>query len=598
MNYPAPKGRGIPFGASSFGGFHPRSKEQGIPTAKIGHMRKLLFIIIILFLVLGAAGFWFWQRNYYSKEVLKLEILGPTEAEISEEIEYVVKYKNNGNIRLEEPRLIFEFPEFTLPEEGIPRRQEMGPDKLDGAIYPGEERTFRFKARLFGKEGEAKTAKAWLSYQPKNLEARYESATTFTTVIKSASLTFNFDISSKVEGGRDFKFSLNYFSNLDYPLTNLGVKIEYPSGFEFIESTPRSLGKTEWDVPLLNKAEGGRIEIKGRLSGEIKEQEIFRASFGVWIEDQFIPIKEIIKGVEIAKPNIFVFQRINGHDQYIAHPGGVLHYEIFFRNVNEEPFMDLFLVARLGGRAFDFNSIKTESGQWNEADNSIIWDWRDVPKLKFLGQGEEGKVEFWINAKSDWQIAGTYDKNFTLRNNVLISNIKENFETKVNSKLVISQKGYFQDEVFGNSGSVPPKVEEATTYTITWQVKNYYNDLRNVKVKATLPSNVSLTGKIFPEQESSKFAFDTASREIVWTVADGPGLAAGTGVLNSPPSIAFQVSLTPLSAQKGQVVPIINEARIIGEDQWTETVLVSIDSAIDTTLPDDLTVSEQQGIVE
>jgi len=35
MNYPALKGRGIPFGASSFGGFHPRFNERGIPAAKI-----------------------------------------------------------------------------------------------------------------------------------------------------------------------------------------------------------------------------------------------------------------------------------------------------------------------------------------------------------------------------------------------------------------------------------------------------------------------------------------------------------------------------------------------------------------------------------
>lgn len=35
MNYPVLKGRGIPLGASSFGGLHPRSKERGIHAAKI-----------------------------------------------------------------------------------------------------------------------------------------------------------------------------------------------------------------------------------------------------------------------------------------------------------------------------------------------------------------------------------------------------------------------------------------------------------------------------------------------------------------------------------------------------------------------------------
>ncbi len=556
-------------------------------------MKKIILFIILLGMLLAAAGFWYWQKNYYSKEILKLEILGPNEAEISQEVEYIVKYKNNGNVRLEEPRLIFEFPEYTIPSEGS-RRQEIGPDKLD-IIYPGEEKTFTFKGRLFGKERDAKTAKAWLNYQPKNLKARYESVTTFTTIIKSAPITFDFDFPSRVEAGRDFKFSLNYFSNSNYPLANLGIKIEYPSGFEFLESNPKSLDKAEWDISLLNRTEGGRIEIRGRLLGEIKDQKIFRASLGIWLEDEFIPIKEVIKGVEITKPNIFVFQRINNKDQYTANPGDMLHYEIFFRNIGEEPFTDLFLVARPEGNAFDSDSVKTDLGQFNKGDNSIIWDWRDVPKLKFLGQGEEGKVEFWINTKDNWQISGNQEGNFVLKNSVLISNIKEVFETKINSKLVILQKGYFQDEAFGNSGPIPPKVGQATTYTIVWQVKNYYNDLKNVKVKAILPPNVSLTGKIWPESETLKFAFDSGSREIVWNVSDGSGLPAGTGVINTAPTLAFQISLTPNQNQIGQVALIINQARINGEDQFTGTNIESVASGIDSALPDDPSVNEDTG---
>jgi hypothetical protein len=35
MNYPVLKGRGIPFGASSFSGFYPCPKGQGVPAAKV-----------------------------------------------------------------------------------------------------------------------------------------------------------------------------------------------------------------------------------------------------------------------------------------------------------------------------------------------------------------------------------------------------------------------------------------------------------------------------------------------------------------------------------------------------------------------------------
>jgi len=530
-------------------------------------MKKIIFIIIILCIALGAAGFWYWQKNPYSKEILKLEILGSGEAAIFQEVEYTVKYKNNGNVRLEEPRLIFEFPEYTLlparnatparqsdgshggghnvagGEEGFSRRQEIGPEEL-GDIYPGEEKTIQFKGRLFGKEGDIKTAKAWLSYRPKNLQARYESTTTFTTEIKSVPLTFDFDLSSKIEAGRDFKFSLNYYSSLDYPLSNLGIKIEYPSGFEFLGSDPQGLAKTEWEISLLNQAEGGRIEITGKLSGEVKEQKIFKAALGIWKDDEFIVLKEITRGTEITKPRLSVFQRINGQSQYIANPGDLLHYEIFFRNIGEEPFTDLFLITTLEGRGFDFETVKADLSQFKKGDNSIIWDWRDVPNLRFLGQGEEGKVEFWINLKEEWEISSPQEKNAILKNTVLISQIKEEFETKVNSKLEIFQQASQQGDI----------------YTITWQAKNYLNDVKNVKVKAILPSGVNLFGNVSPESESSKFAFDSGSREIIWMVGD---MGTGTGIFNEAPNISFQVTLT--SSQT-----IISEATITGEDQWTE----------------------------
>jgi len=351
-------------------------------------MKKIIILIIILAAVLGIAGYWYWQRNPYSKEILKLEILGPGNASVAQEIEYTVKYKNNGDVRLEEPRLIFEFPEYTLLENGVLRRMEIGSEELED-IYPGEEKTFRFNGRLLGKHGEVKTAKAWLSYRVKNLQARYESATSFSTVIDSVPLTFDFDLSSKIEAGRDFKFSLNYFSSLDYPLTDLGIRVEYPEGFEFLGSEPKSLDKTEWEIPLLNKAEGGRIEIRGNLSGELKDQKMFKAAIGVWQDDEFIILKEITKGVEITRPQLSIFQHINGQNDYIASPGGLLHYEIFFRNISGEPFKDLFLVVSLDGAGFDFDTIKSELGQLQKGDNSVIWDWRDVPRLKFLDQGKE-----------------------------------------------------------------------------------------------------------------------------------------------------------------------------------------------------------------
>jgi hypothetical protein len=551
---------------------------------------KSFKFLILIFLLIAAFFYWNWKRNVYSKEVLKLEILGPNEVTIGKEAEFIVKYKNNGKFRLEEPELIFEPPPNSLKDDQI-AKNEILKEELGGAIYPGEERTFTFKLKLFGKEGEVKIAKATMSFKPKNLKAKYKVSTSFSTLIKSIPLTFEFDLPSKIEPGKTFAFRLDYFSHVDSTLSNLRVRVDYPQDFEFFNSTPKSIEKNEWEIPVLNRAEGGRIEIQGRVLGEIGKPEIFRAKLGMIIEDQFIVLKEIEKGVEIVKPSISLRQEVNGNPEYVAAPGEWLHYTIYFKNVGDEEMQNLFLISKLESDAFDFRTLRSDLGEIKPGDNSVIFDWKRVSKLQYLAPTDEGKVDFWIKLKDD---LGNV-KNPVLRNKVFILQMKEEFVTKISSRVEIVQRGFYFDEIFGNSGPIPPKVGQTTTYTISWQVKNYYSDLQDVKVRAKLPDYVNLTGKIFPEEMASKFSFDPESREVVWSLGD---LKREEGISTSPPSISFQVALIPRESQLAQTPEIIGEAKVSGEDTWTEKILEATSPPITTALPDDPQMKPEMGIVQ
>ncbi len=181
--------------------------------------RKFYFFLIISTIALGIIGYFYYQKNIYSKDILKLEIIGSEKAVMGQEVEYTVKYKNNGNIRLEDPELIFEYPSHSLLEDGDSLRKILD---IGNAIYPGEEKTISFKARLFGKESELLEAKAFLNYRPKNLKAFYESSTTFTTIIEKVPLSFDLDLPLKMESAKDIQFRINYFSNLDILYMVLG----------------------------------------------------------------------------------------------------------------------------------------------------------------------------------------------------------------------------------------------------------------------------------------------------------------------------------------------------------------------------------------
>jgi hypothetical protein len=545
---------------------------------------KLLFFLIILVLIASGVSYLLWQKNNYSKEILKLEILAPQKAALAQEIEYTVRLKNNGDIRLEEPELIFEYPDHSIVKEGEFLRVKIGKEDFGGAIYPGQEKIFKFKARLIGRVGEAKEAKAQVFYRPKNLTAKYFSKTSAVTIIESVPITFEFDLPSKIEAGRDFLFSLNYFSTIDYPLSDLQINIDYPGDFQFLESTPKGISENEWHLALLNKAEGGRINLKGILLGQKGEEKLFKARFGIWINGELVVLKEATKKVEIVEPSLYIDQLINGSPDYKANLGDILHYQISFKNIGDRPFQHLFLAVKLRGDLFDFLSIKSEKGKNELGDNSIVWDWHDVSKLRFLDAGEEGEVEFWINVKEE----GLQDiKNPSLETEILLGQTKKRFVTKVNSKLELNQLAFIDDEIFGSSGPLPPKTGEESLFTIIWRVKNYYSQVKDVKVKSTLPPNVRLTGKIFPEE--AKIAFDSKTREIIWQIGD---LEPGAG-LKEPLQIAFQLALKPTKEQKGKPAILVNEAKITGQDQWTEKELESKTPLIDTQ-----SINPELGIVQ
>ena len=551
---------------------------------------KIVYGVLFVAAALSVAGFWIWQKNVFSTGQVRLEILAPDEISVGEEVTYTVRWRNGSDTQLVDAVLTFDYPDGAIPSEGGDARVT----KTVDTINPGQEDSVRFSARLFGKENEVKEARVSLTYTPRNLSASFRSETTVSSKISFVPLNFDMNIPSRMEAGQQFEIELNYFSNSEYPLSDLRLQMQYPEGFSFQSALPVPLGDNEWDIGVLNRTEGGRITVRGALEGGVQETKIFRAVIGSWKDGRFTMRREVQKGVQIAKPQLLISQQVNSSADYVASVGDVLHYEIFFRNPTDRILENLSLLVTLDGRAFDLDSIKASNGRFQKGTGSIVWESRDNTRLRFLGRGEEGRVEFWVNVKDDIETFSPQDQGLALRNHVLLSEASMDFEVKLRADLRVEQRGFFSDEVFGNTGPYPPLVGQRTTYTVIWQATNKYNDVRSARVEAALPQDVELTGNIFPTD--SGLTFDSASRELVWEVGD---VAAGTGTFSElqPPSVAFQIALTPSSAQRGSVAELVGQARITGEDLFVDQVVSSADDPIDTRLPDDSSIPAGSGIV-
>lgn len=525
----------------------------------MSHIKKVLLIfIIILFLGLSGAGLWIYQQNQTSRGDLVLEIIGPQKIDAGQEVEYTLRVKNKGEVTLQDAELMFEFPDHAQPLES----KELINKKTVDSIYPGQEKLFNYKARLFGQPGETAVAEAKMDYKYKGLKAYYSSETKLATAIKTVPLTFEFNVPESVPPRERFQFSINYASYLDQPLSDLEIQLNYPDSFEFISSDPAGIEKNQWQISTLVGHEGGKIKVQGRLDQKTNSSAVLSAKFGFWTNNNFTVLKKIDRSVEIAKAPVYISQQVNNSLNYVADPGETLHYRLFFRNVSDYPLEKQFLVANLQGPV-DLNSLRSIHGTYSVGDNSILWDWKEVPKLEFLNSEEEGMIEFWIDTKSELPSG---QNNPVVTNEVKMGKTEKVFLTHINSKLALTQKAYRHGEFFNNEGPVPFQVGDSTTYTVLWQLNNPHNEVKEAFVATDLPTHVQPTGEVFPTEAEEALQYSSENNRLTWEV--------GTMEAGQDATIAFQLKTVPQS-EEDLDSPLMQATEVRGEDQWTGQIVTS-----------------------
>lgn len=530
-------------------------------------MKKRTILFLIILIAGGVLAYLSWQDMSFSKEVLRIEVLAPEKTNVGEEIEYIVKIKNNGNIRLGSPELIFEHPESSIVSNGGERIRIMSSSELGGDIYPGEERAFKFNAVLLGKERDVKIAKASISFQPKDLKTRSEVSTTFTTILGDTPINISIETPARVGTGKAISLRVNYSSNVNYPLTDLTCYVTYPSGFDFLYSQPRGIDNTQFDIPLLGEAGSGRIDISGILSGEASEQKVFRAKIGIWQNGNFILLKEVIKGVEISSPSIYLTQRVNGNSDHASSKGERLHYEIIFQNIGDQALRDLALITRIEDRYVDMNSIEVDGAKIE--DGSIIWDASNSSDLSYLDIGQIGKLEFWVNVLDEIEVDSLENKNPTIKNTIIIGETRQDFLTRIESAVGIAQKFYTDNKYFENSGPYPLETGEKTYLTIEWSATSTFNDIDNAKIITALPESITFENKTH-SNGGMEILYNEETSEVVCNIGSIP---AGSGTIKEPKICAFQISIQPELAD--EVIILLGAAQLSGTDQWTGKTLTA-----------------------
>ena len=464
-----------------------------------------------------------------------------------------------------------------------------------------EKKEFTLRTVINGEKGEIKKAKANLTYSPSNLSSVFRKNVEASITISKASISLALSAPPSVLSGQRVQVSLDLRNETENDFENLQVMFSYPDGFVFKKATPSpNEGNNLFSLTSLKPGDGKRIAVEGDISGFEKEGKRFTAVLRKKFGDRYFDIQKVQALLTVSTPLLATDVLVNDSKDYIARAGDTLRYKIRFANSSNNNFSALELIAKLEGQMFDFASLKTD-GFFDQNSKTILWNAAVNPLLANLAPNQDGDVSFEINLKQDFP--KVFGKNYSLKVSSLIQtmSVPPDFNldkisasadliTKIKSKNEFTSKAFYNDSVFSNSGPVPPRVSQKTTYTIHWKIVNEGNDLTSVRIVSSLLPGICWEDKFKVTPTQSDLDYNPSTGQVVWTI---PTVPAGTGVVSTVFEAVFQVGLTPSINQKNQAPEIIKETILEATDNFTKEKINLSQPSINTQ-----TISDSPGLVQ
>ncbi|MCK9351458.1 MAG: hypothetical protein WCT49_04120 [Candidatus Paceibacterota bacterium] len=568
-------------------------KESSSPFVKF-----FLFSLIFFIIAVGIAAFSFFsKRIVVSPNNVNVSVFGPVSAKGGEEIAIQVQIENKNTVPLNSVQITANFPDgsryISNPGEELPRTI-----KKIGTVDAGEERTETIKALIFGGQNERKEINFEVRFSIEGSGAQYTKNKKFMVGLTAAPLSFTTSLLREITPKQEFTLGVDIKSNSPTPIKDPLFKIDYPQGFIFKGAVPAPVkGDSLWSLGDMNFGDTRHLEVRGSLLGESEQQKIFRLTTGAGTEKDFLVMKDIFAtaqtGITIKKSFLSMDIFVNGvnSESPVLNEWRPADIGIHWTNSLPDKVNDGEISVSVTGDVIDKKTVFADSeGFYDSISDVITWDKRAIKDLASLAPGKVGTVSFRFSllpysAKNAFKnptiSVSTSVKGKRVDENNVPEDVK--FSAAKTIKLstlakLVSYGTYYGDPI-PNTGPIPPRVGQETTYTITWKALNTVNDLKNAEVSAAIPLSVRWTGKVFPT--GSPISYDQTSKKVTWKIGK---IKSGVGYLEEPAQVSFQVVLLPGLSQLYKSPTLLSAATFTATDDFTGAALTSVAEAVSTTI--------------
>ncbi|MEK7138609.1 MAG: hypothetical protein AAB799_00315 [Patescibacteria group bacterium] len=540
-------------------------------------LKWLILLALVLFIV--AVAIFLFGDPSFSEDQVVLELEGPTQASVGDEVVYKVKYENKTKQELKNLKFKFSYPEESIVVRDSDILEDLTEVFTIDKLQDNESGEREFKAFLAGDRGNIKNAKIELEFKVENLRSSFEKSDTISTTLISVPVSLTLVAPPSAVSGQTVNYILDYRNESKDKISDVQFEFDYPDGFSVSDKLPSS---NVWSIPILKQGEGGRINIKGTLVGKEGEVKMISVLLKRNINGKFIKYQGASTSTLISNPLLGLDVTVNNSNSYSAHLGDRLQYVIKYKNNSNYNLIGLNLSAKLEGEMYDIATLDTKGGFYDSSDGTILWNAAVIPDFSVLPPNKSGDVEFQVNVKNEFPPSSIGGRNFFVKVSSKLStpNVPSEVEgnevaasaellTRVSTQPMLSQTAFYNDSAFGSSGPLPPKAGKETIFTVHWQITNPGNDMNKVQVRAVLPPGIIWKNVVSVGLGQSEPTFDPDSSEVVWNIGVLP---QSTGVLTPKYEASFQLGLKP--SLVGQVPVIVKEVRFSGTDSFTKEQIV------------------------
>ncbi len=494
----------------------------------------------------------------------------------------LVRVSNQNRIALEYGNLTIVYPPGTRRGD-TPEKDLHDEKKVLGQIGPGQVVEYHTKAIFLGEENTDKELHASLEYRFTSINSVFTKDEVRPVHLLAAPVNLTVDTLKEVNSGQEIELGINAASNTVIPLRDVLVKVEFPLGFTLTDSEPKpTFGNNIWRIGTMDPASKFKIRVRGILAGEDTQEKVFHTSVGAGSDQTERNISVMystqLSSMTVQRPFIGIALLLNGKsaEEATAHFGQRIAGEVQWLNNLPTKIINAQIEVKLSGVALDRTTVTTRNGFYRSSDDTIFWDERSYAQLAVLEAGDRGSVNFSflpMPAISGTQLLTnpTITAEVTVRGKrISEAGVPEEVKTaitqnvKVTSQAQFTARGVYYSGPFVNTGPLPPKVEQETTYTVIWDIVNISNTINNPQVRAILPPYVTWAGAVYPNKEN--ITYNQNTHQITWVPGDIP---PGTGVGKPPREVSFQIILTPSLSQVASFPILLNHIHFDGTDSFT-----------------------------